>query len=118
MKPIVVLLLCLIACEDPAPSPPPPPELARWLEDWERMRSCLVGNRGGVADLATALKIAQLRGSRCAPPRSSLVANLEPELAALWRQLTGQPPAIVAPRELLVRILAEELACRATRPPA
>ncbi|MGE0747769.1 MAG: hypothetical protein AB7K86_21090 [Rhodospirillales bacterium] len=43
------------------------------------------------------------------------------ELAALWRRLTGQPPAIVAPRELMARILAEELRSRrrgATRQPA
>jgi len=55
------------------------------------------------------------------PGLAALRRMSEGELAALWQRLTGQPPAIVATRELMARILADELRSRrrgATRPPA
>jgi hypothetical protein len=79
MKHIIAFVAWLGACTDS-----PPAELVSWLDDWERTRTCLVGNHEGLADLTTSLKIATLRDVPCTPPKVPIAANLDEPSAELW----------------------------------
>jgi hypothetical protein len=87
-----LLLIAAIACSS---SSAPHEGLVGWLGEWERARSCLVGNVEHLDDLGTALRIRQLERRSCRVGPPPIVAALDPDTAERWGDVSARITSVL-----------------------